>query len=94
MRYYISSLKNNAKQAFQAVRGHWGIENELHWVLDLAFREDESRIRKDHGSENLAVLGHMALNLLKREKRTHVGIKTKRLKAPWDENHMLQVLGV
>jgi predicted transposase YbfD/YdcC len=65
----------------QTARGHWGIENGLHWVLDIAFREDESRVRKDHAPENFAVVRHMALNLLKQEHTANVGIKAKRLKA-------------
>jgi predicted transposase YbfD/YdcC len=79
-RYFISSLENNAKLALRAVRGHWGIENGLHWVLDIAFREDESRVRKDHGPENFAVLRHIALNLLKQDQTAKTGIKTKRLR--------------
>ena len=66
-RYYISSLPGDAKELLWAVREHWGIENSLHWVLDIAFREDESRVRKGHGPENLATIRHMALNLLRRE---------------------------
>jgi predicted transposase YbfD/YdcC len=62
--YYITSLKSEAKTIARAVRGHWGIENSLHWVLDIAFREDESRIRKDHAPANFAIIRHMALNLL------------------------------
>jgi len=91
-RYYISSLESNARLALQAARGHWGIENGLHWVLDIAFREDESRVRKDHAPENLAVLRHLALNLLKQEPTAKVGLKAKRLKAAWDRGYLLQVL--
>lgn len=91
-RYYITSLGNDAKKALGAVRGHWQIENQLHWVLDIAFREDECRVRKDHAAQNFAVLRHMALNLLKQESTARCGVKAKRLKAALSETYLLKVL--
>jgi len=83
-RYYITSLGNDAQQVLDAVRGHWKIENQVHWVLDVVFREDDSRIRKGNGAQNFAILRHVALNLLHQEKTIKVGIKAKRLKAALD----------
>jgi predicted transposase YbfD/YdcC len=91
-RYFISSLESNAKQLLHAVRTYWGIENKLHWVLDLAFREDESRVRKGNGPQNFAVLRHIALNLLKREETAKISIRAKRKKAGWDNDFLLKVL--
>jgi len=91
-RYYISSLKAEAKELNRVIRGHWSIENSLHWVLDIAFREDDSRIRKDNGPENVATLRHIALNLLKQDKSIKVGIKSKRKNAGWSESYLLKVL--
>jgi len=91
-RYYISSLAGQAARLLDATRRHWAVENDLHWTLDLAFREDESRVRVGHGAENLVILRHMALNLLKQEKTAKMGIKAKRLKAGWDETYLLRLL--
>jgi predicted transposase YbfD/YdcC len=86
-RYFISSLGADAKQVLRAVRCHWQVENSLHWVLDVAFREDACRTRTAHAPENLATLRHIAVNLLKQERSCKLGIKSKRLKAGWDESY-------
>jgi predicted transposase YbfD/YdcC len=91
-RYYITSIESNAKKILKAKRSYWGIENGLHWVLDIAFNEDHSRVRKDHAPQNFATIRHMALNLLKQEKTVKVGIKGKRLKCGWDTGYLLKVL--
>ena len=91
-RYYISTLPGDAVQFGQAVRSHWGIENCMHWVLDVAFREDDSRIRKENCPQNFAVLRHIALNLLKQENTAKRGIKGKRLKAAWSDDYLFKVL--
>ena len=91
-RYFISSLPPDPTRLLQVVRAHWQIENAFHWVLDIAFREDESRVRKDHAPRNLALLRRLALNLLKQETSLKVGVKAKRLRAGWDAPYLLKVL--
>jgi predicted transposase YbfD/YdcC len=90
--YYISSWSGTAQHHLEATRHHWHIENKLHWVLDVAFREDHCRVRKDYGPENFALLRHLTLTLLKRETSANVGIKAKRLKAGWDNRYLLRIL--
>lgn len=91
-RYYILSLDNQAKCFAGAVRAHWGIENSVHWVLDVAFREDDSRTRKGYSAENLSVVRHVAANLLRNEKTAKVGVKNKRLLAGWDNDYLYRLL--
>jgi predicted transposase YbfD/YdcC len=90
-RYYITSLRVGASVLAGYIRGHWGIENGLHWVLDVSFREDDSRTRAGHAAANLGLLRRVAVSLLKRTK-TKGSIKTRRMKAGWDDNYLLQVL--
>lgn len=108
IRYFISSLANNIEKFSRAVRGHWGVENSLHWggsalrrfpplqrlpLLDVALNEDECRIRKDNAPENFAVLRQIAVNLLGKEKRMKVGIKNKGFLAAMDNEYLVRVLG-
>ena len=91
-RYYLSSLGVDGKRFAEAVRGHWSIENSLHWILDVVFREDDSRVRVGHAAENFGLLRRISVNLLQQEKTLKRGVKTKRLKAALDERYLLKVL--
>jgi predicted transposase YbfD/YdcC len=93
-RYYLSSLPLDAPRFARAVRGHWGVENKLHWILDVCFREDQSRARAGYAAENLATRRRLALNLLRREKTKKRGIKGKQLNANWNHAYLLQLLGI
>src|SRR5439155_25678778 len=85
----------DAEKFARAVRGHWSVENNLHWVLDVGFDEDHSRVRKDNAPENMAMLRHVALNILKADTtRKKVGIKTRRKKAGWSNEYLAHLLGV
>ncbi|MEM9927806.1 MAG: ISAs1 family transposase [Cyanobacteria bacterium P01_D01_bin.50] len=91
-RYYISSLNLDAKKFGESIRSHWGIENSLHWILDVALNEDDCKIRKDNAPQNFAVLRHIAVNLLGKEKSKKLGIKNKQFLAAIDDNYLTKVL--
>ena len=91
-RYCISSLTNDARKLLNGVRTHWGIENSVHWVLDVAFGEDNSRARVGNSAENLSVPRRMALNMLKSETALKVGVAAKRKRAGWDGEYLLKVI--
>lgn len=92
VRYYIASFSASATQMLAATRNHWGIENEVHWVLDVIFNEDATRIRDANSTQNLVLLRHLALNLLRQDKATKLSLRAKRLKATWDHSYLHKVL--
>ncbi len=91
-RYYVSSASLDAARAAETVRGHWAIENSLHWVLDVTFKDDQSRLRRGHGAKNMAIVRHFAINLLRAatDKRS---IKLRRKQAGWDPEYLAALLG-
>ena len=91
-RYYLSSLPSDAEKIGAAVRSHWGIENSLHWILDVNFREDHARNRKDYSAENMAIVRHMAVNLIKKERSSKTSVRGKRLKASWSNDYLINLL--
>ena len=90
-RYYISSADLTAEAAANAMRGHWGIENRLHWVLDVVFDEDQSRLRTGHGARNMAVVRHFAINLV-RQAKDNKSIRLRRKLAGWDQDYLASIL--
>jgi predicted transposase YbfD/YdcC len=92
VRYFISSLPAKAKRLARAVRQHWGIENGLHWVLDVAFNEDRMRQRDRKGIENVALLNRLAVSLLRQDKALKAGVKCKRKTAGWDDDYLLHLV--
>ena len=93
-RYYLSSLSCDAIRFAKAVRGHWGVENKVHWHMDVSFGEDQSRARTGYAAENLATLRRLALNLLKRDKTKKRGIRGKQKNAGWSHRYLLHLLGI
>jgi predicted transposase YbfD/YdcC len=93
-RYYLASLPLGVETFARAVRSHWGVENKVHWIMDVCFREDQSRARAGYAAENLATLRRLALNLLRRENTKKRGIRGKQLNAGWDHAYLLRLLGV
>ena len=93
-RYYLSSLPLGVETFARAVRSHWGVENKVHWIMDVCFREDQSRARAGYAAENLATLRRLALNLLKREQTKKRGVRGKQLNAGWDHAYLLRLLGI
>ena len=91
-RYYIGSFVGTAQEYLSAIRGHWGIESSLHWVLDVVFREDDSRHHAGNSGENLALLRRLAISLLKQEESSKDSLKTKRLRGGWDNEYLAKVL--
>jgi predicted transposase YbfD/YdcC len=93
-RYYISSLPADALRVANTIRDHWGIENQVHWILDVAFREDEQNADAGNIAENMSMIRRLSLNLLKQEKTAKCGIEIKRQMAGWDDEYLLKVIGV
>ena len=93
-RHFISSMKANAKYQGRIIRGHWGIENNLHWQLDVTYREDLARVRKGNGAENLSVLRRATLNILRSDTKSKASLKRRRLRASWRRDYLLELMGV
>jgi predicted transposase YbfD/YdcC len=92
IRYFLSSCRDDPAVLARAIRAHWGIENALHWVLDVTFREDDSRVRDRRAARNLAVLRRIAVNLVGRDRSAKASVRARRKKAAWNDDYMLQLL--
>ena len=90
--FFLSSLESRDGRVEKAIRAHWGIENSLHWVLDVAFNEDDCRVRKDHAPQNFATMRKLALNLLRQDQKAKCGVKARRKMAGWDDDYLLRIL--
>lgn len=93
-RFYLSSAASNAERLANAIRSHWGVENQVHWVLDVVFADDNSRIRIEHSAHNLAIIRHIVLNMLRQETTLKSSLRQKRLRAGWDDTYLLNVLQI
>lgn len=93
-RFYISSAPSDAERLGKAIRQHWGVENQVHWVLDVVFADDDSRLRIDHSAHNMAIIRHIVLNMLRQETSWKTSLRQKRLRAGWDDAYVLKVLCV
>lgn len=93
-RYYLLSTPLSAASCNRAVRTHWGIENQVHWILDMAFGEDASRVRVAHGAENFTILRRLALNVLRQDHSKRGGVKARRLQAGWDTAYLLHLFSL
>jgi predicted transposase YbfD/YdcC len=92
-RYSVSSLPPNAEHIAHAVRSHWGIENGMHWTLDMAFREDECRVRVDNAAQNFAILRRIVMNLLRQDRTSKAGLRNRRMLAAANGRYLAQLLG-
>lgn len=93
-RFYLSSAASDAERLANAIRSHWGIENQVHWVLDVVFADDVSRVRIDHSAHNLAIIRHIVLNMLRQETTLKSSLRQKRLRAGWDDTYLIKVLQI
>ena len=92
IRYFLSSCRDDPATLGRAIRAHWGIENALHWVLDVTFREDDSRVRDRRAARNLALLRRIAVNLVGRDRSAKASVRARRKEAAWNDDYMLQLL--